>query len=327
MAQPDGTYSQYDATNINEDLEQVIYNISPYDVPFLSMLPKKKATNIRHEWNLDALAAAVTSNAVIEGDEATLETSTATTRVSNISQIMDKTVVVTGTNRAVDHAGYSDVLAYQLTKRGRELKRDTEATLLTNQASVLGDDTTARKLGSLNSWLTTNTVRGTGGADGGYASTTGLTVAATDATTTQLTAFTEAKLVQAQQAAYEAGGEPTKMFMAPVTKTVFVQFDGIAALRSNINQGSTPAQIIGNAEVYQGPFGKLEVVVDRFQRNREVFLIDPEYVALGQLRPMQQWALSRTGDSEKRQMLHEVTLVVENEAAHAVIADLSTTTS
>jgi len=322
MAQPSNTYSQYDATNINEDLEQVIYNISPYDVPFLSMLPKKKATNIRHEWNLDSLAAASTSNAVIEGDEATLDASTATVRVSNISQIMDKTVVVSGTNRAVDHAGYSDVLAYQLTKKGRELKRDTEATLLANQASLLGDDTTARKLGSLNSWLTSNTSRGAGGSDGGYSQTTSLTVAATAGTQTQT--FTEALIVSVQQDAYTNGGAPTQLFMCPVLKTAFVKFDGIAALRTNINQGNTPAQIIGNAEVYQGPFGKLEVVVDRFMRTTDVFMIDPEYVALGQVRPMQQWELAKTGDSEKRQMLHEITLVVENEAAHGVICDLTT---
>lgn len=324
MAQPTNAYSQYDAVNINEDLEQIIYDISPYDVPFLSSLPKRKVSNVRHEWNTDSLAAAVTTNAVIEGDDVTLDASNPTTRVSNICQIMDKSVVVTGTNRAVDHAGYSDVLAYQLTKKGRELKRDTEATLLDNQASVLGDDTTARRLGSLNSWLTSNTSRGAGGADGGYSSTTSLTVAATDGTAGDLRTFTEDLIVSVQQQCYESGGNPTKMLMSPVQKTNFVSFEGIAPLRSNINQGNTPAQIIGNAEVYQGPFGKLEVVVDRFMRNREVFLIDPEYAALGQLRPMQQWEIAKSGDSEKRQMLHEITLVVENEGAHGVIADLLT---
>lgn len=324
MAQPTNTYSQYDAANINEDLEQVIYNIDPWDTPFVSSLPKRKVSNIRHEWVLDELAAVDTTNAQIEGDDiTTFDAVISPSRVSNIAQILSKTLVVSGTNRAVDHAGYSDILAYQLTKRGRELKRDTETAFVgVNNASVLGDDTTARELGSLSSWLETNTNRDGGGTDGGYASTTGLTVAAGDSTTTRT--FDEAFLVDAQQQAFESGGNPTKMFMSPYQKTVFVGFDGIAALRSNINQGSTPAQIIGNAEVYQGPFGKMEVVVDRFQRGRDVYLVDPEYVAMGQLRPMQQWSLSKTGDSDKRQMLHEVTLIVENEAAHAVIADLST---
>jgi len=327
MAQPTNTYSQYDANNIREDLENVIYDISPMDTPFVSSIARRKVSNIRHEWLTDVLAAASTSNAVIEGDEATMDASTATTRVSNIAQILDKTVTVSGTHRAVNSAGYKDALAYQITKKGRELRRDVEATVLNNQASVLGDDTTARKLGGLPSWLTSNTDRGSGGSDGGYASTTSLTVAATDATAGDLRTFTETLLVNAQQDAYTNGGEPTLMLMAPVQKRKFTNstnFPGIADLRSNVPQGK-PASVVGNAEVYLGPFGTLDVVVDRFMRTREVFLVDPEYAALGVLRPMNQWELSKTGDSEKRQMLTEVTLVVENEAAHAVVADLITT--
>ncbi len=249
MAQPSNTYSQYDANNIREDLENIIYDISPMDTPFVSAISRRKITAIRHEWLTDVLAAASTSNAVIEGDEATMDAATATTRVSNIAQILDKTVTVTGTHRAVNSAGYKDALAYQIQKKGRELRRDIEATVLFNQASVLGDDTTARKLGGLASWLTSNTSRGTGGADGGYAATTSLTVAATNATAGDMRTFTE---------------------------------------------------------------------------SRNVFLVDPEYAALGVLRPMQQWELAKTGDTEKRQMLTEVTLIVENEAAHAVVADLLT---
>ena len=41
----------------------------------------------------------------IEGDEATLDASTATSRIGNYTQIMDKTVVITGTQEAVDKAG------------------------------------------------------------------------------------------------------------------------------------------------------------------------------------------------------------------------------
>jgi len=326
MTQTTGTYSQYDASNIREDLEEAIYDISPADTPFVSALSRRAVTNIRHEWLTDVLAAASTANAVIEGDEATLETSAAVTRVSNIAQIMDKTVVVSGTHRAVNSAGYKDALAYQIMKKGRELRRDIEATVLNNQASVLGDDTTARVLGGLPSWLTSNTDRGTGGSDGGYASTTSLTVAASDATAGDVRTFTETLLVNAQQSAYTNGGEPTLMLMSPFQKRTFTNstnFPGVATLRSNVPQNA-PATVIGNAEIYLGPFGTLDVVVDRFQRSREVFLVDPEYAALGTLRSMRQWPLAKTGDTEKRQMLTEITLIVENEAAHAIIADLST---
>jgi malonyl CoA-acyl carrier protein transacylase len=73
---------------------------------------------------------------VIEGDEATLDASVATARVSNHTQIMDKTVVITGTQEAVDKAGRASELAYQIAKKSKELKRDIEATLLINQAKA-----------------------------------------------------------------------------------------------------------------------------------------------------------------------------------------------
>lgn len=328
MAQPTGAYSQYDASDaINEDLEQVLFNVDPTDTPLYSTGRKKKVSNIRHEWLTEELRAAVTTNAVIEGDEATLNTSAAPTRVSNICQILDETVVITGSNRAVDHAGYSDVLAHQLVKKGRELKRDIESTLWANQASVLGDDSTARKLGGLPTWLTSNTIRAASGADGGYASTTSLTVAATD-DTSNLRTFTETLLIDATQECFINGGDPSVMYMHPYQKRAFINstnFPGVAELRSNVSQGGQKNVRVGNVEVYEGPFGRLEVKMDRFMRSREVFLVDPEYVSVGTLRPMSTWELAKTGDSEKRQMLTELTLIVENQKAHAVIADLSTT--
>ena len=149
MAQPTNTFDTYDSVGEREDLSDVIYSISPTDTPFLSSAAKTQATAVLHEWQTDSLAAASTSNAVIEGDEATLDASTATSRLSNSCQIMDKTVVITGTQEAVDKAGRASEIAYQIAKRAKELKRDMEATLTGNQAEVAGNSTTARKFGSL----------------------------------------------------------------------------------------------------------------------------------------------------------------------------------
>ena len=72
MAQPTNTFDTYDSVGEREDLSDVIYSISPTDTPFISSAAKTRATAVLHEWQTDALAAASTSNAVIEGDEATL---------------------------------------------------------------------------------------------------------------------------------------------------------------------------------------------------------------------------------------------------------------
>ena len=68
MAQPTNTFDTYDSVGEREDLSDVIYSISPTDTPFISSAAKTKATAVLHEWQTDSLAAAVTNNAVIEGD-------------------------------------------------------------------------------------------------------------------------------------------------------------------------------------------------------------------------------------------------------------------
>ena len=144
MTQISGTYSTYDAVGEREDLSDVIYNISPTDTPFMSAIAKTKATAVNHEWQLDSLAAASASNAAVEGDEVAFSAPASTTRKGNYTQIATKSVLVSGTLDAVNKAGRNSELAYQISKRSKELKRDMEASLTANNAPVAGDDTTAR---------------------------------------------------------------------------------------------------------------------------------------------------------------------------------------
>ena len=148
MAQPSNTFDTYDAVGIREDLQDVIYSIAPTDTPFMSSAAREAVKNTLHEWQTDSLASASTSNAVIEGDDVTLDAVTATTRLSNTTQIMDKSVVITGTQEAVDKAGRASELAYQIAKKSKELKRDMEATVTGNIQEVTGGSSTARKMGT-----------------------------------------------------------------------------------------------------------------------------------------------------------------------------------
>lgn len=292
----------------------------------MSNIGKTSAKAIRHEWQLDALAAATTANALFDADDASAVAASPTTRASNMCQIMGKTVIVGGTLDAVDKAGRKSELAYQLAKRSKELKRDTEKILLANQASVLGTDSVARKLGGFPSWLTSNVSRAADGTSGGYSTSTALTIAATDTTGSGRT-FTETLLKTVQQSCKTNGGHPTILSLNVYNKGQFsnaTNFPGIATLRTNVKQNSEAATVIGAADVYLGDFGALQVVVDIFQREQDALLYDPEYLALAWLRPTRQYALAKTGDSEKRQIIQECTLECRNEAAHGVVADLKT---
>ena len=312
------TYKTYESVGNREDLTDVIYNISPTDTPFMSSVGKTKATAVYHEWQTDSLADASTANAVVEGADASSATLAPTTRVGNRTQISQKTIQIAGTLESIDKAGRKSEKAYQLSKASAELKRDMEKILLSNQAAVTGDASTARKLGSLQAWLETNYVgAGTAGADGTTARVSG-----TDA------AFTETMLKNAVKSAYEQGGNPSVLMVTPTQKQVVSGFAGIAEQRYQA-PSNAPTTIVGAADIYLSDFGTLSVVPNRFMSadaddNGEVaFVLDPEYASIAYLRPFATNELAKTGDSEKTQLLVEYTLEVKNEKAHAIIADLA----
>src|SRR5260370_30240010 len=99
------TLTTYQAVGNREDLSDMIYRIDPTDTPFMTGAEKEKATAVNHEWQTQALAAASRSNAQLEGDDPTTNTTTPTVRLGNICQISYKVARVTGTHQAVDHAG------------------------------------------------------------------------------------------------------------------------------------------------------------------------------------------------------------------------------
>lgn len=312
MAQPTNTFDTYDSVGEREDLSDVIYSISPTDTPFISSAAKTKATAVLHEWQTDALAAAVTNNAVIEGDEATLDAVSATTRLSNSSQIMDKTVVITGTQESVDKAGRASELAYQIAKKAKELKRDMEATVTGNIAEVTGGSSTARKMGTLGSWIETNDVFGAGGASGTAGNT-----ARTDGTQR---AFTEAQLKSVIKSVWNEGGEPSMIMVGPFNKQKLSGFTG----NSTRFDAGADATLYTSVDVYASDFGQLQVVPNRFSRDRDAYVLDMNYWGIAFLRDFTMHELSKTGDSEKRQLLVEATLESRNEAASGMVADLTT---
>jgi hypothetical protein len=318
MAQLAGTTDVYDIKGVREDLQDAIYSISKADTPFISNIGRGKAKSTLHEWQIDALATADANNAQIEGDEFAYTDRAATTRVGNRTQISRKTILISGTAEAVDKAGRKSEMKYQAMKAGKELKRDMEAILLANQASLSGNATTARKLGGFPAWLTTNVSRGATGANGGFNQGTGLVVAKTNGTNR---AWTEAMLKDVHQSAYQAGGNPSIAMMPVAQKRVFSGFAGIAQQRRET--GNKAATIIAAADVYVGDFGSLSAVPNRQYTAGEVFLIDPTMAKLRYLRPMQIKKPAQTGDAEKRVLLTEYTLEVSNEAAHGTISDLS----
>lgn len=322
MAQVSGTTDTYDGIGIREDLSDTIYNISPTETPFLTMAKRSKAYSTFHEWQTDSLAATAT-NRQVEGDDASYTTASPTVRVGNYTQISRKTVVISGTYDKVRKAGRDSEVAYQLAKMSKELKRDMEYALITNQASSAGGTATARSSAGLESWISGNRIVASGNTTGttpGYSS--GTVAAPTDGTAT--VTLTEALLKSALQAAWVDGGDPSVVMVGPYQKSTIASFAGANKFAGTYNtqKGTNQGLLLGAVDVYISDFGEHKIMLNRYQRDRTVLCIDPEYVGVAYLRPFEQMQLAKTGDAEKRMILAEYTLVVKNPDAHAKVQDL-----
>jgi hypothetical protein len=313
MAQPTNTFDSYDAVGNREDLIDAIYDISPTETPFMSMIADRgTASAVLHEWQSDALAAASSSNALIEGDDASGASLNPTTRLNNRCQISGKTVVISGTQETVNKAGRGSEVGYQVAKVANELKRDMETILTGNQAPVTGNSTTARALRSLESWYATNVSRGAGGANGSTSA------AATDGTQRD---FTEDLLKDVVQKCWAAGGNPDVIMVGPKNKQKLSAFAG----NSTRTKDADDKKLVAAIDIYESDFGALKVVPNRFSRERTAHVLESGMVEVSFLRDFFLKDLAVTGDSTKKQLLAEYTLQMNNEAAHGVIADLTTT--
>jgi hypothetical protein len=317
MALPTNTFSSYTAIGNREDLSDVIYRIDPADTPFMTACEREKATAVSHEWQMQSLAAVDTNNAVLEGDDATTDAATPTVRLGNICQISDKVARVTGTQRAAESAGRDDELEYQEMLKGLELKRDMESILVgINQAKVTGGTSTARKTASVLSWIKTNTSKGASGTDPSAADGTGTR---TDGTQR---AFTEANLKTVLQSIWNSGGKPEVITTGGFNKQVFSTFTG----RATPTEDTKAKKIVAAVDVYESDFGRMQIVPNRFQRARDVLILQSDMWAVAYLqgRQMLSTPLAKTGDSDQRQILSEYALVARNEKASGGVFDLTT---
>jgi hypothetical protein len=321
MGVTSNTNETYDVSTIREDLQDALISISPTETPFMSSIGRRNVSNTYFEWPVIELAAASSSNVVIEGEAAPgNDAPTNAIRLGNYTQISDKVVEVSDTAEAVNGAGDAQTVAKQIAYKLKELKRDMETMLVgTNNAAVAGASGTARETASLSAFLKTNTDRGDGGADPELSGTTSgyPDAAATDGT---LRALTETMLKDVIASCWDEGAEPSIVLCGSgVKQKISSTFTGSATRYRDISD----KKIVAAVDLYVSDFGELQVVPSRFIRSRDVFVLDPSMARVAYLSNTKQTPLARTGHSERRLISAEYGLMVDNEKAHGVIADIN----
>ena len=353
-----------------EDLANFISMITRDETPFMSSIGKTKATAIFHEWQTDELARPGNSKLVEGSDyeiptgyttdaaEPFLVTGTSTdglpsgglgqtgngpafahsgpnrTRLGNYCQINGKAISISGTRRAIDQAGVADEYAYQLKKRGTELRRDLERDMIhTYQTSGVAASGTppvptgsaARSFGGYQAWIndarTCEYASGTAVAAGSAGiGTTAPTLAAGGSRA----ALSLSQMDSVMQKIYEEGGKANKIMVSPKLRRDFSDLMITdSGVRRNIDMDGKLRQSV---DVYMSDFGDLMVIPNYIMGLRTnasataagemkdscALVYDSQWFSVATLRPLQEVDIGQRGDSTVGMMVEEMTLEVKN---------------
>jgi len=310
MAKVTNAFDTYSATADKEQLSDVIYNISPQQTPFMSSIGKNSIKNVVFDWQTEALPTP-SGSGQLEGFELSRSAATATTRVSNVAMISSRDATVTGSQNASDPAGKKSEMAHQLAIMSKALKRDMETALCQKGAKTTGNATTARVTGGFESWMKSNVNNAAGSTP------TGGGTAPTDGTQR---ALTEALLKSVLQDCFTNGGEPSMAICGPVNKQKISGFTGRSQARQFVDANTVEASV----SIYASDFGELKIVPSNLSRERSLLLVDPEFAKVSYLRDFQTVDISTIGDAETKMIVVEYGLEMSNEAAHGIVADLTT---
>jgi len=291
------TVTTYDKTagNLVRDVDSVIRQISPEETPAFTTAQKASCDATLYEFQQDALAAANADNAQVQGFTPAYTLPTDVSIRSNRTQIFSATASVAGTTEAVNKYGIASQLAYNISQRGKEMKRDIESAMVgRDQAAVVGSTSTAAKMASVINQIDSSVTVAT--AAGGV--------------------LTEAAILDAHEAAYGEGADPSILMTAPSHAQTIAGF-ATAAGRQRDFASST--ELVNSIDLMVSPFGELSVVLNRFQSATHVLLVDPQYLEVATLRPFTTTRMAKTSDSEEVMITTELTCAVKHDKGHGLV--------
>lgn len=290
--------NSYATIGNREGLTDVIADLFMDETPLYSMSEKVNAISTKHEWQEDTLASA-SQTGIVEGADLTYAQSTARTRLYNYTHIRLRNWAVSFTQIAVTTAGVKDDVARELMKAMKAIATDYESILLTTGDRTVGTTAIARQSRGLLKAIASNTGYGSGGASA--------------AATSQLT---EDEVNARLQEIWDAGGNPRALICGGFQKRVISKkFSAKTGFTFNIE--ASTRQAIANINKYEGAFGTLDIIPDKFITSKRLAIITPEMIKIAVLRDIQQYKGAPTASTIKGWLEGEMCLQWGNEKAHA----------
>ena len=326
------TYEASPSANVSnrEDLSDILTILAPEETPVLSSLAKTRATAVQYEWTVDKLAAVSTAG-ISEGVDVSTYSDEFTDRVrlGNYTQKFRRAYQVSDLQEAVDSVGPAK-FAQAESKALRELKRDIEATLLSDNEQDVEDGSGSNpyKLRGLGKWIQ-NGAQATNPVPAAYRTPADSVY---DISTSG--AFTETAMNNIITSIYRVSGAMDGLTLVADTalRRIISDFarldpdgDGAGTSIRNVNYNGDSASIKLSVELYQSDHGIVSIVnmnpdcsPDTTNKNRGYFL-NPEYASIAELIPVGSTVLPNMGGGDRGYVDCALTLAVHHPGAHGKV--------
>lgn len=302
------TLVSYDLTGKQLSFANWISNLSPTDTPFVSMTGKESIGQTLFQWQTDTLAAVNTANAVVEGAAAVEDAATSTTVKSNVTQILRKVVKVSDTANALANYGRGRELQYQMEKRGKEIKRDLEAILLSAQAKVDGDGSNARKTAGFQALVAAS---GVADPDTG---------AVVNKTTSISGVITETELFDLTYNLYLAGANADTVMFHPKYASFFSSLQEKTGTGNRLRMFENTPKLSVYVSDFVDPLGQeFKLIPNRYMPEDAIYFFNPSDWTQMVLRSPTKQPLAKDGSYEKHMIEMEVGLRHRNPYASGIL--------
>lgn len=238
----------------------------------------------------------IVGQARLEGADADYGPVVDITAPYNYTSIFEDAVNVSGTMQAIDQYGIGSPLDYQVEKKVQALLRQVELAAFHGIRSA-GSASAPRSFGGLPTFVTNNSVNA-GGA-----------IAKSD-----IDILMEYIMLD--------GGNPDLLVCNPsigrdikdlIDTSSFVSVD-----QANTQLGMAPITTISTQ------YGNLRLLMSRWCPTAKAYILDSSKVGFYTLRPFALHDIAKTGDSSKKEVIGEFSLLLANDKAHGYIYGLTT---
>jgi hypothetical protein len=232
----------------------------------------------------------------LEGDDADYGPIVDISAPYNYTSIFQKAIKVSGTLQAISQHGIDDEFMYQANKAVPHLLRLVERMAFYGER-VQGSASAPRSAGNLGIYITDNTV-----AAGG--------------------AIAKSHVDSLMEEIIMDGGYPDLLVMNPrVANDLRNLLDSSSFVRVSQDENKIGLDAI---ERVMTQYGELELVMDRWCPTDTAYVLQSNKVGFYTLRPFESYALARSGDSLKGEVVGEFSLLVANDKAHGKITGITT---